>query len=58
MIPDLEPFCGSWIVISRRTGRPVLETFARAVAERVNTDAYEVLTAYQWLIRVNRQTTA
>lgn len=53
-IPELEPVCGSWIIVSRATGKPVLETFARAVAEAVNQDKYEVLTALQWLQRFNR----
>ena len=26
-IPDLEPHCGSWIVINKVTGKPVCEVF-------------------------------
>lgn len=52
-IPDLEPHCGSWVAVSRATGLPVLETFERATAERINQAAYEVLTAAQWLARFN-----
>lgn len=52
-VPDLEPHCGSWIVVSRVTGRPVLETFERRTAEAVDQDRYEVLTAAQWLGRFN-----
>lgn len=55
MIPPLERHCGSWFVISRATGRAILETFERSTAERVNQAAYEVLTAAQWLGRGNRQ---
>ena len=54
MIPDLEPHCGSWVIVSRATGGPVLETYSRAVAERISLERYEVLTAAQWLARVNR----
>lgn len=53
---ELEPFCGSWIIVSRATGKPVLETFERSTAEAVNQNAYEVLTAYQWLVRFNAET--
>lgn len=53
-VPDLESFCGSWIVISRETGKPILEIYTRDIAERINQEKYEVLTAYQWLIRFNR----
>lgn len=53
-IPQLEPQCGSWIVVSRDTGRPVLETFCRRTAEAINQQRYEVLTALQWLVRFNR----
>ena len=45
MIPPLEPHCGSWIIVRRATGEPVLETFERATAERVNQTAYAVFTA-------------
>ena len=53
-IPELEHHCGSWIVVSRVTGKPVLETFSKAVAEAVNQEGYEVLTALQWLCRFNQ----
>jgi hypothetical protein len=52
-IPKLESYCGSWIVVSRATGKPVLETFEHSTASAVNQSAYEVLTAYQWLVRFN-----
>ena len=53
MIPDLEPNCGSWIIVSRETGDSVFETFQRGVAEKINQEKYEVLTALQWLQRFN-----
>lgn len=53
MIPNLEPGCGSWIIVSRATGQPVYETFHRRIAEAVNQDRFEVLTALQWLGRLN-----
>lgn len=52
-IPDLEPHCGSWIIVSRDTGASVFETFNRSTAERVNQDRYEVLTAADYLGRFN-----
>lgn len=52
-IPELEPHCGSWVVISRETGQPIFETFNRATARAVNQARYEVLTAAQWLGRFN-----
>jgi len=54
MIPALEHHCGSWIAVDRSTGKPVLETFERGTAERINQDRYEVLTAAQWLAQFNR----
>lgn len=53
-VSDLEPHCGSWIVVDRATGHAVFETWARETAEQVNQDAYEVLTAAQWLARFNK----
>lgn len=52
-VPELERHCGSWVVVSRVTGLPVLETFERSTAEAVDQRAYEVLTAAQWLGRFN-----
>ena len=52
-IPRLEHGCGSWVAVSRATGKAVMETFERRTAEAVNQDRYEVLTAGQWLRRVN-----
>jgi hypothetical protein len=53
-VPDLPPGCGSWVVVRRATGEAVLETFSRQLAERVNLDAYQVLTALDWLERLNQ----
>jgi len=54
-IPPLEPHSGSWVVVSRETGQPVLETFDAGTAGKVNQEKYEVLTAQQWLGRFNKQ---
>lgn len=53
-VPNLEPDCGSWVIVSRETGKAVFETYSRKTAERINQEKYEVLTAYQWLIRFNQ----
>ncbi len=55
IVPPLPRHCGSWVIVNRATGESVLETFSRAVAERVNQDSYEVMTAAEWLGRVNRK---
>jgi len=54
-LPELEPHCGSWIAVSRSSGTPVFETFTRSVAECSDQTKYEVLTAAQWLGRLNTQ---
>jgi hypothetical protein len=54
-IPCLESDCGSWIVVSRDTGEPIMETFSQRVAEAIDQNKYEVLTARQWLVRFNRK---
>lgn len=46
--------CGSWIVVSKATGLPVLETFSETVADAINLDKYVVMTALQWLVQFNR----
>jgi len=52
-IPELEPHCASWIIVSKDSGKPVFETFSRKIASAVNQSRYEVLTAAQWLGRFN-----
>lgn len=49
--PPLPRHCAPWIVVSRATGKPVLETFERRTADAINTERYEVLTAVEWLGR-------
>lgn len=44
----------SWIVVSRDTGVPVLETWSEAVASAINTDKYNVYPALEWLQIFNK----
>jgi len=53
-IPVLEHHCNSWIIVNKATGKPVLETWTRKIAESVNQNTHEVLTALQWLTRFNK----
>jgi hypothetical protein len=53
-VPELEHYCGSWVVVSRATGKAVIEIFERRNAERLNFDKYELQTAAQWLANLNR----
>ena len=55
-VPELEPHCNSWVIVNRATGKAVLETRNRSVVIAVNEAAYEVLTALQWLVRINGKT--
>lgn len=45
----------SWVIVSRETGRPVLETYSARVAGAVDLARYEVLTALAWLQRFNSE---
>ena len=47
------PRSNSWIVVSKQTGKPVMETFSKKVADSINLANYEVWTAYDWLRRFN-----
>ena len=53
-VPELEHYCGSWVVVSRATGKAVIEIFECRNAERLNFDKYELQTAAQWLANLNR----
>ncbi len=46
----------SWIIVDRKTGKAVLETFNKKTADAVNTKRYEVLPVLQWLQRINGKT--
>ena len=46
---------GSWVIVSRDTGLPVVELFDERIVQRINTERYEVLTALEWLQRLNHQ---
>lgn len=45
--------CNSWVAVCRKTGKPVYETSNMTLAEGINQNRYEVLTALQWLQRFN-----
>lgn len=43
----------SHVIVSRATGKPVLETWNRRLLQHVNTEKYEVVPVLEWLVRVN-----
>lgn len=45
----------SWVIVDRKTGRAVFETFDRRVAKAIRPERYEVVTILQWLYRVNAE---
>ena len=45
----------SWVVVSKATGKSVMETFDPVVAGAINTQAYYVFTAGDYLAQVNQQ---
>ena len=45
---------GSWIIVDKATGKPVIELYNFANVTRVNTEKYQVYTAEEWLIHFNR----
>ena len=54
-IPELGPHCGSWIIVDKRDGSAVFETFNRRTAEAVNQNRYEVRTALDHLASLNKR---
>ena len=52
-VPSLPHGCGSWIVVRKGTRDAVYETWSRSVAEKVNAERYQVLTALDYLQRFN-----
>ncbi len=45
--------CGSWIIISIKTGEVVRETFSYKAANSINREKYKVLCAYEYLTEMN-----
>ena len=43
----------SWIVIDRKTGEAILETWSEKVTQAINTKKYQVMTAYDYLCQLN-----
>jgi hypothetical protein len=46
--------CNSWVIVRRDTGKPVFETWSPEIAAAINREAYDVLTAHAWLVRLNQ----
>jgi len=61
-VPELEPGCGSWIVVDVLAQKPLAECYLRATVDRLAELAVpgrvEILTALQWLRRLNQLTAA
>ena len=39
----------SWVVVDKATGKPVAEIYEQRTVERINTEKYEIWTAYEWM---------
>lgn len=53
-VPDLPHGCGSWVVVRKSDGSPILETFSRRVVRAINREAYDVVSAAAWLASLNQ----
>ena len=45
----------SWIAISKKTGKAVMETFNPKTAKAVNRKAYNVRSSHAYLVSLNKQ---
>ena len=45
---------GSWVIVDKATGKPVIELYDARNVARVNTEKYQVYTAHEWLALFNR----
>lgn len=54
-IPKLEPWCNSWVVSCKQTGKAIFETYSEDTANRINQSRYEVKTTYQHLTDLNKK---
>jgi len=47
---------GSWIIVDKADGKPVIELYDARNVARVNTAKYQVYTAHEWLGYFNKLT--
>jgi len=45
----------TYIVIDKLTDKAVTELFSKSLADQINTEKYYVMTAYDYLCRLNKQ---
>ena len=45
----------SYIVLDKTNNKPITELFNKDLASRVNTNKYYVITAYDYLCKLNKQ---
>lgn len=43
----------SWVVVSKDTGKAVLETYSPAVVNVVNTEKYKIIPILEYLVSIN-----
>lgn len=43
----------SWVIVSKETGKAVMETFNQKLAEHVNTDKYQAIPILKYLVSLN-----
>lgn len=55
LVPDLPPRCNSWVIVRKATGTAVAEVFNHFNACGWPADRFEVVSALEWLQRVNRE---
>lgn len=53
-IPDLEPHCGSWVVIRKSDGVVIGEFFNRKNVEKFDPEKVTVMTTAQYLGSLNK----
>jgi len=44
----------SWVIVSKETNKPVMETFNSAILNKINTEKYTIYPIMEWLAIVNR----
>lgn len=44
----------SWVIVYKTTGKPLLETFSRKIADAVNRQRFDVIPIAEWLASLNK----
>ena len=44
----------SWVIVNKKSGKPVLETYNKLLLKSINLEKYQIYTSLDWLVHFNK----